>query len=348
MKKIVLALVAILTVSLNVRAQEAPAPLFRDPITDGAADPVLVWNREEGSWWMLYTQRRANVETADVAYCYGNDIGIASTQDHGQTWVYRGTLDLEFERGKNTFWAPDVVYHQGVYHMFVSYIQGVRNHWSGRAKMAHYVSTNLWDWEMKGFVKLLDENVIDASLYQMAEGNWKMWFKSHLNGGTTMTAESSDLYDWLVDKKPAIAGGAHEGPKAFRFAESYWMLTDEWHGLMVHRSDDLKKWESQNLILTDASSRFMDGPMGAHADVLTLGEKAYVFYFTHPGRTSHGHAPMDHNGNIPLDLRRSVIQVGELVKEGEGLRVEREVFDFYLPNLDDMGRPSTPTDHQGN
>lgn len=23
------------------------APLFRDPITDGAADPVLIWNRTE-------------------------------------------------------------------------------------------------------------------------------------------------------------------------------------------------------------------------------------------------------------------------------------------------------------
>ena len=27
---------------------------------DGAADPVLIWNREEKKWWMLYTQRRAN------------------------------------------------------------------------------------------------------------------------------------------------------------------------------------------------------------------------------------------------------------------------------------------------
>ena len=50
---------------------QAPAPLFRDPITDGAADPVLIWNRTEKNWWMLYTQRRANSETADVAYCYG-------------------------------------------------------------------------------------------------------------------------------------------------------------------------------------------------------------------------------------------------------------------------------------
>lgn len=92
---------------------QAPAPLFRDPITDGAADPVLIWNRTEKNWWMLYTQRRANSETADVAYCYGNQIGIASSDDHGQSWVYRGTLDLDIEPGHNTFWAPDVVYHNG-------------------------------------------------------------------------------------------------------------------------------------------------------------------------------------------------------------------------------------------
>ena len=86
---------------------------------------------------LLYTQRRANSETADVAYCYGNQIGIASSDDHGQSWVYRGTLDLDIEPGHNTFWAPDVVYHNGKYHMFVSYIQGVRNHWSGNACIAH-------------------------------------------------------------------------------------------------------------------------------------------------------------------------------------------------------------------
>src|SRR5450432_3733421 len=97
----------------------APAPLFRDPVTDGAADPVLIWNRQEKKWWMLYSQRRANIESPDVAYCYGNDIGVASGEDNGHTWVYRGTLNLEFEKGRNTFWAPDVVYVNGEYHMFV-------------------------------------------------------------------------------------------------------------------------------------------------------------------------------------------------------------------------------------
>ena len=66
--------------------QTAPAPLYRDPVYDGVADPVVVWNKEDRSWWMLYTQRRANVNAGNVAYCYGNDIGIASSCDHGRTW----------------------------------------------------------------------------------------------------------------------------------------------------------------------------------------------------------------------------------------------------------------------
>ncbi|SFW17838.1 hypothetical protein [Chitinophaga sancti] len=56
---------------------QAPAPLFRDPIFDGAADPTLIWNDREKAWWMLYTQRRASVDAENVAYCYGSKIGIA-------------------------------------------------------------------------------------------------------------------------------------------------------------------------------------------------------------------------------------------------------------------------------
>ncbi|MCA9734240.1 family 43 glycosylhydrolase, partial [candidate division KSB1 bacterium] len=43
----------------------APKPLFRDPIYDGAADPAIIWNREEKRWFMLYTNRRANLEGLD-------------------------------------------------------------------------------------------------------------------------------------------------------------------------------------------------------------------------------------------------------------------------------------------
>lgn len=54
----------------------AAAPLFRDPKTDGAADPVMLWNRQEKKWWMLYSQRRANVEAPDVSFCYGTEISL--------------------------------------------------------------------------------------------------------------------------------------------------------------------------------------------------------------------------------------------------------------------------------
>ena len=45
----------------------APAPLYRCPVYDGAADPTVIYNHNEKSWWMLYTQRRANQDGADVS-----------------------------------------------------------------------------------------------------------------------------------------------------------------------------------------------------------------------------------------------------------------------------------------
>lgn len=38
----------------------APKPLYRDPVCDGAADPVVIWNPHVQRWWMFYTNRRAN------------------------------------------------------------------------------------------------------------------------------------------------------------------------------------------------------------------------------------------------------------------------------------------------
>ncbi|WP_019534432.1 hypothetical protein [Paenibacillus ginsengihumi] len=34
-------------------AQPPQAPLFRDPIHDGAADPTVIWNREAKEWWTV-------------------------------------------------------------------------------------------------------------------------------------------------------------------------------------------------------------------------------------------------------------------------------------------------------
>ncbi|HEX5153430.1 MAG TPA: family 43 glycosylhydrolase [Parafilimonas sp.] len=311
----------------------APAPLFRDPVTDGAADPVLIWNREEKKWWMLYTQRRANTEAPDVAFCYGTDIGIASGENNGQTWVYRGTLNLEFEAGRNTFWAPDIVYHDGVYHMFVVYIKGVRIHWGGRAGMAHYTSKNLWDWKFEGFLKLSSETVIDASLFKGDDGEWRMWYKDETRHAAIMMAKSKDLYNWTFDSKPVLGNSVQEGPKIFKYGDYYWMLTDEWHGMRVYRSNDLMNWEKQGLILDSGSNREDDHPSGAHGDVIVVNDKAYVFYFTHPGRKTHADATLKENGIYPFDERRSSIEVGPLeIKNGTLVSDRSKPFDFWLPD----------------
>jgi ABC-type sugar transport system ATPase subunit len=71
-----------------------------------------------------------------------------------------------------------------------------------------------------------------------------------------------------------------------------------------------------------------------NAKIKVEGDKAYVFYFTHPGRDSHPHSPLSNIGNQAYELRRSVIQCGELVFKDGTLECNHEAgFDFYLPNM---------------
>ena len=332
-------MICFLAVSPHLSAQTdqsemniASAPLYNDPIYNGAADPILIWNREEKSWWMLYTARRANMPTPDVSGYFGTRIGVASSDDHGQTWPFRGYLDLEFEKGWNTFWAPDVVYHNGVYRMFVVYIKGARSHWGGEAKILYYTSENLWDWTYENVLTLSSDKVIDASLFKTKEGVWKMWYKDNSDSGNIMMSQSTDFVNWTTAKKPTILGGAQEGPKIFEYRGYYWMLADEWHGMRVYRSKDLDNWEKQGLILNTPSKRKADSPSGAHGDVLVFDDRAYIFYFTHPGRKAHVETLSD---NSFYDNHRTSIQVAPLTYESGTLKSDREKpFDFWLPDLE--------------
>lgn len=216
--------------------------------------------------------------------------------------------------------------------MFVSYIRGVSIHWSGTATMMHYTSKNLWDWKCEGPVKLPVDNVIDATLIQKADGEWRMWYKWD---SKSLYADSKDLFNWKGDTKPAVSDKPHEGAKAFRFKDSYWFVTDEWQGMGVYKSSDLEHWTKQSgLILDGPSRRADDGPSGSHGDVVVTGDKAYIFYFTHPGRRFHTADHHDNNGNIPYEMRRSSIQVAELdVVDGSLVVKDRnQPFTIFLPN----------------
>lgn len=293
------------------------APLFRDPVFDGAADPVVIWNHREKEWWMFYTNRRAWSPNTGVSFVHGTDIGIAVSGDGGKTWIYRGTAQgLEFEWGRNTFWAPEVIEHEGVYHMYVSYVKGIPADWNCERKILHYTSSNLWEWEFQSVLPLSSDRVIDACVIAMPDKSFKMWYKDEVHDSYTYTAYSKDLYHWQAGEAE-ITDCPHEGPNVFAFQGKYWMITDPWEGLGVYVSEDAQSWKRCANILDTPGIRADDGAPGAHADVLVWGEHAYIFYFTHPEK---GNPELEHVEDILSEYRRnrSSIQVAELVvRDGE-------------------------------
>ena len=306
---------------------EPKAPLFRDPIYDGAADPTIIWNREEKTWWILYTNRRASAVSHGVSYVHGTKIGIASSADGGRSWLYRGTLELEFERGTNTFWAPEVIWAKGQYHMYVSYVQGIPQDWNCGRKILHYTSNNLWDWRFEGPLTLSSDRVIDACVFEVRPGEYKMWYKDEDHHSYSYAAVSHDLYHWEV-LGPEVTDRDHEGPNVFRFADSFWMITDPWHGLGVYRSDDAEHWEPQENILREPGTRPDDGTIGAHADVLVHEGHAYIFYFTHPEVSEEQRT---HEGFVQeYRHRRSSIQVAELKVENGHMVCDRNHVQISL------------------
>ncbi|HYO21011.1 MAG TPA: glycosyl hydrolase [Flavisolibacter sp.] len=296
------------TVDLNAQSDKAaPKPLYADPIYDGAADPVIIWNKKEAKWWMFYTNRRATMEdTTGVRWVHGTKIGIAESGD-GRTWKYKDTANINYHpHAGYTFWAPDVVEHNGIYHMYLTYVPGIFSDWKHPRNIVHLTSNDLLNWKYESVLKLVNEKVIDASVFQLPDGSWRMWYNNEMDGKSIWYADSKDLYNW-TDKGKAIAARG-EGPKVFRWQNSYWMIVDVWKGMEIYNSTDLLKWEKQaTRILEQPGTGKDDGAIGGHCDVVVSGNRAYVFYFTHPGRTPVNPAPAS-----SVAARRSVIQVAEL------------------------------------
>ena len=306
----------------------APAPLFRDPIFDGPADPTVIYNREEKTWWMVYTQRRANVPCHRVSWCHGTDLGVCSSSDHGATWLYRGTLNLEpVEKGRNTFWAPEIFCENGVYHMYVSYITGVPDSWRGSRDILHYTSSNLWDWKYEDTPVLSSRRVIDACVYHAQDG-YRMWYKDEDDHSHTHMAFSSDLKTWK-DQGRATEDQEQEGPNVFRLGGTYWLIADVWDGQAVYASEDLKSWKRQEgMLMQGPGTRLEDTNRAHHASVVTVGDHGYIFYFVHPTQCLSADPLGSHLS------RRSSVQVALLeVREGRLCVVRDEPFDFYLPDL---------------
>jgi sucrose-6-phosphate hydrolase SacC (GH32 family) len=297
----------------------APKPLYRDPVYDGAADPVVIWNRGEEKWFMLYTNRRANVPgLRGVSWVHGTRIGVAESSDGGVTWNYRGTADIRLGGPDDSHWAPEVVWHEGVYHMYLSLVPGMHEDWSGQRFIHHLVSKDLLAWTDAGRLPLSSDRVIDACVFRMPDGTWRMWYKDERDGQQTHYADSADLHRWTNHGR-AITSRACEGPTVMQWHGNYWMVVDEWRGLAVYRSDDARNWERQpGNILAQPGKGEEEQVMGGHASLMVNNDRAWLFYFTHPGRRGPD------KDKDTTEQRRSSLQVVELEFQDGWLVCDRD------------------------
>jgi len=299
--------------NLSAQNKIAPKPLFDDPVYHGAADPVIIYNKQKKKWWMFYTNRRATItDTSGVKWVHGTRIGIAESKD-GANWKYIDTANINYRPDSGyTFWAPEIIEYTGVYHMYLTYVPGIFDNWNHSRNIVHLTSKNLVNWNYESTLKLINDKVIDACTFQLPDGNWRLWYNNEKDGKSIWYADSKDLYSWEDKGKAITARG--EGPKVFQWKNKYWMIVDVWKGMEIYQSDDLLTWKKQSKrILEEPGTGKDDQAIGGHCDVVVNNDKAYVFYFTHPGRRKDNPAV---RGSV--EERRSVIQLVELeYKDGE-------------------------------
>ena len=313
-------LLLICTFSATVFAQKnsVPKPLFDDPVYHGAADPVIIYNKKAKKWWMLYTNRRASINDSTVQWVHGTRIGIAESKD-GKKWKYIDTANINYRPDAGyTFWAPDVTEHKGIYHLYLTYVPGTFKDWNHPRVIIHCTSKDLMNWNYESTLKLVNEKVIDASVYKIKDSLWRMWYNNEKDGKSIWYADSKDLYHW-EDKGKAIATKG-EGPKVFYWQQKYFMIVDAWKGMEVFSSDDLLNWKKQsNRILENPGKGKDDQAIGGHCDVAVNDGRAFVFYFTHPGRQKDKPAARG-----SFDDKRSVIQLTELEYKNDTVNCNRD------------------------
>jgi hypothetical protein len=302
----------------NLRSlPSAAVPLFRDPIHDGAADPVVVWNRARKTWWMLYTNRRADLaDNNGVTWVHGTRIGIAESADGGANWRYVSEADIPIPQPDYTLWAPEVLYTGGLYHMFLTVVPGTFTDWNHPRHILHLTSKDLVHWKPLANANLESDRTIDACIFRLPSGLWRLWYKNEADSSKVYFSDSPDLVHWTPK---GIATTNHgEGPVVFQWRGSYWLINDPHAGLAVFRSSDLTTWQQQpQNLLREPGTQPTDRAMGNHADVVVDGSgRAWLFYFTSQGGA-------DALGHPPGWSRRSVLHVTELHVANGILTVDR-------------------------
>jgi hypothetical protein len=286
-------------------------------VHDGAADPVVVYNRARHTWWMLYTNRRADIDdTTGVRWVHGTRIGIAESADGGAHWKYVGEADIPHGAPDYTFWAPEVIDVAGTYHMFLTVVPGTFSDWNAERYILHLTSSDLQHWKPLDKLQLASDRTIDACVFRLPDGNWRLWYKNERDGSKIYFSDSPDLVHWKAAGIAVPTRG--EGPVVFGWHGSYWLIEDAWDGLGAFHSTDLTTWKRQpDNLLREPGTAPTDRAKGQHPDVVVDGQgRAWLVYFTQ--QSGADSKPDDKNY-----ARRTVLHVTELHEKDGILSVDR-------------------------
>lgn len=293
----------------NPRVWDFEKELYRDPVYGGPTDPMVCYNPTTDSWYMYYTSRRSNVTgLKGVEWVHGTPIGMAESKDGGASWTYIGDAEIDYHPDKNpTYWAPEVIYHEGLFHMYLTYVPGVFEDWGHPRDIVHLTSRDGRSWKTESVLPLSTHKVIDACIYPLPNGGWRLWYNEETDNKSIYYADTPDLYHFTDKGKVKTIEAKGEGPNVFELGGQYFMIVDEWKGLSVYSSSDLENWTKQE------GAYLIDGQNGQdkgnHADVQTTPDgRAFMFYFTdvRPGK---GHdvrvaeLRLDRSGRLRCDSR---------------------------------------------
>lgn len=321
-----------------VTAGDAPLPLFADPNYHGSCDPEIVWNETTGEWLIFYTARRALAPHGQTPG--GTPIGVAASQDW-RSWRFLGYCAFDGRDNQpdsdRTYWAPAVVQEGDVLHMYVTYKPQATGFWGGDGLgIRHFTAdaTAPLVWTSRG-MSINGTHAIDAGVLKLDE-RWLMYYrdKPATPGRTSFVAESDDLRQWT--KLGEAAGDItdmsvnghkyHEAQYPFYWDGQYWLLTDpSGPGLSAFTSDDGVRWSFTNDFLLEPGDHPSDRNAGRHPSVAVIDGRAFLFYHVEPDR------PDGPYQNVPIDQRRTFLQIAELVWDGQTLRADRR---FDLPTSD--------------
>ncbi len=310
---------------------QVPSPLFIDPNYHGSCDPEIIFNDMDSLWYIYYTARRPAFENTWLK----TPVGVISSSDL-VNWQFRGYCHFDGEGGQpdedETFWAPAILLHDGILHMFVTYKPDTlpdRGAWGGHGKIVHYQCPA--DDPVQGWVKVRDMHgdslySIDAAAYSLDQ-EFRIWFKARKSTerkNQLLQFVSHDLRNWQpepliesdVFNKSASGYGFEEAPFVFRWEKQYWLITDPHDGLLVYNSPDGRAWTLQGNILREGGQRYLDNTMARHCSVAIHDGRAFLVYHVEPWRR-YDLEKLPPSDRVPifqqpLTNRRSVLQMAEI------------------------------------